>query len=158
MNRWLWVWAWAALLLSAGCEITSFSLTSPPERGTALSRRLWAGEFHKRWDGYGEYFLSCGSHGHCFSGYDHSYSYAGAKLRKGRRNDLLRAIRTDLLEFAADSGVTVRRPIRDNGSDGFEFDYAQGRNTGKVRVEIKPGEKEGTVDVICTITEPARED
>jgi hypothetical protein len=146
-----------APLLFTGCVSMSNGLGEPQEKGTKLNRALWSGAFRARWDSYQDYFESCESRGSQSGGFSHRYSCERARISPARRLDLLRAIRADLLELAADSGVTVERPIRDEVIDGhavgFEFDYSQAGQTGRVRVKIKPA-GDDLVDVVCTIDEP----
>ena len=147
-----------AFFASPGCEVTSSfwrddsnSVSSFYDRMTSTSCQ------HEWWQSYGEYFLSKGGVGRMRSGGRQEFEIDHAILREGRRGDLLRALRSDLLEMAADSGVTVHRPLRQlpagGKAEGFEFDYSEGRIKGKVCVEIKPSEKAGEVDVTCVIDE-----
>src|SRR4051812_21354743 len=83
MNRWLPICAWASILVvSAGCELASFSLTASSAGGTTLDSRLWRGAFEERWNSYDDYFLSWHSKGRYSSGYEHTFHYLSAKLRE----------------------------------------------------------------------------
>ena len=146
-----------AFYASPGCEITSSFLTNDSGRVSSFYARMTSTSCQEEWGPrYAEYFLSKSGEGHARCGLHQELFFSGT-LREGRKGDLLRALRSDLLEMATDSGATVHRPAGERPAElqagGFEFDYSEGRIKGKVRVEIKRSEKAGEVDFTCVIDE-----
>ena len=141
-----------------GCDLTSSFLRDDSNRVSSFYARMTSTPFQEEWwKRYGEYFLSTHGAMRARIGLTLTCSFEGAVLRDGREGDLLRALRSDLLEMATDSGATVHRPAGERPAElqagGFEFDYSDGRMMGKVRVEIKPAGKAGEIDVTCVIHE-----
>jgi hypothetical protein len=141
------------LFLPLGCGTCPlFTTEGPTPFFLRLEQASW-------WDRYEERLQPLRMDGSSLSGARQRFSCRETRLLTGTRADLLRILRTDLLELAADMGVTVHRPVRetikDNLPQGFALDYSQGWRSGRICVEIQPGENEGTCYVTCSVDEPA---
>jgi uncharacterized protein (TIGR03067 family) len=84
-------------------------------------------------------------------------AFGGVRQGEPRMAEVLGRLEADLLKGVKASGAAVRGDIRETKEKGllrqFEFDYEQGQTAGRVRGEIKPGQREGCWDLECLVGE-----
>src|SRR5262249_61664136 len=84
-------------------------------------------------------------------------AFGGVRQGEPRMAEVLGRLEADLLKGVKASGAGVRGDIRETKEKGllrqFEFDYEQGQTAGRVRGEIKPGQREGCWDLECLMGE-----